>query len=157
MSVYFDQFGENHQLEAGSVRRERKGVFALCLAKGHVLLSWPRWAPDLPEFPGGGIDPGETKAQALKREVFEEASVMMPDIEPSEEFTQNIQYYCSAVNEFWDYEQTYWLFDNPILEECFFEGQNEPEDALKAQWVPLESLKTMNIHASHKLACEELL
>lgn len=58
--------------ETGRRYRRRAGAYAVLWRDGEVLLThqdqpWPEF-----QLPGGGIDPGETPAQALHREVYEE-------------------------------------------------------------------------------------
>lgn len=52
--------------------RLRPGAYAVLRRDGELLLTFQE--DPVPEFqlPGGGIDPGEAPARALRREVFEE-------------------------------------------------------------------------------------
>ncbi|MGY6634037.1 MAG: NUDIX domain-containing protein [Alkalilacustris sp.] len=52
--------------------RLRRGVYAVLIRNGHILLT--HQADPIPEvqLPGGGVDPGETALPALHREVREE-------------------------------------------------------------------------------------
>ena len=52
--------------------RQRPGAYAVLIRDREVLLTFQE--EPAPEFqlPGGGIDPGESPARALRREVFEE-------------------------------------------------------------------------------------
>ena len=64
------RFGESP--EPGRKYTRRVGVYALLPRSGHLLLTCQTEpGPDL-QLPGGGIDPGESPATALHREVFEE-------------------------------------------------------------------------------------
>ncbi|MGY6410921.1 MAG: NUDIX domain-containing protein [Alkalilacustris sp.] len=64
------RFGESR--EPGRRYRRRRGVYAVLLREGRVLLT--HQASPLPEvqLPGGGVDPGESALPALHREVWEE-------------------------------------------------------------------------------------
>jgi 8-oxo-dGTP diphosphatase len=41
------------------------------------------WYPDVWDFPGGHVDPGETGAEALVRELWEEVNVSIPEPDAS--------------------------------------------------------------------------
>jgi 8-oxo-dGTP diphosphatase len=64
------RFGES--VRQGQKYRVRRGVYAVLIRDGDVLIT--HQAEPEPEFqlPGGGIDPGESPIRALHREVFEE-------------------------------------------------------------------------------------
>ena len=64
------RFGESR--DPGRRYRLRRGVYAVLLREGRVLLT--HQAAPIPEYqlPGGGVDAGETALPALHREVWEE-------------------------------------------------------------------------------------
>ena len=64
------RFGE--PVKVGQTYKLRPGAYAI-IPRGQSLLLTHQARPE-PEFqlPGGGIDPGESPFQALRREVFEE-------------------------------------------------------------------------------------
>lgn len=47
------------------------GAFAIVTLDGQFLIGYNKWRQQW-EFPGGGIEPGETAREAAKRELFEE-------------------------------------------------------------------------------------
>jgi len=64
------RFGEPRV--AGQRYTRRHGAYAIILSGDAVLLTHQAWPDDEWQLPGGGIDPGETAPQALRREVLEE-------------------------------------------------------------------------------------
>lgn len=66
------RFGDPYK--SGKSYRARPGAYAVLEDQGELLLTLqehPVTGPDL-QFPGGGIDPGESPLQALHRECLEE-------------------------------------------------------------------------------------
>ena len=57
---------------AGQHYTRRHGAYAIILRGASVLLTNQTWPEDDWQLPGGGIDPGESAPQALRREVMEE-------------------------------------------------------------------------------------
>jgi len=57
---------------AGQHYTRRHGAYAIILRGESVLLTHQAWPEDEWQLPGGGIDPGESAPQALRREVMEE-------------------------------------------------------------------------------------
>jgi 8-oxo-dGTP diphosphatase len=50
----------------------RHGAYGVVISGNAVLLTHQAWPDDEWQLPGGGIDPGESPTQALRREVMEE-------------------------------------------------------------------------------------
>jgi 8-oxo-dGTP pyrophosphatase MutT (NUDIX family) len=150
---YFDAWGNIHSPGPGQEVSKRNGVFAALVVNNHILLTWPSHRKDcVPELPGGGIDDGEELREALIREVVEETTVRITDLDPVNEFRQQIGFYSDKNAEFWDYEQTYWLIEGDGLEALYSQEIYKPEDASVARWVSLEELGNMKIHAAHRAA-----
>jgi 8-oxo-dGTP diphosphatase len=64
------RFGE--PVRAGQRYKLRPGAYAIIPRKGNLLLTHQARPESEFQLPGGGIDPGESPYQALRREVFEE-------------------------------------------------------------------------------------
>jgi len=150
--IYTDLYGEDLIIKPGTTVKTRRGAFAICVYNDHVLLSWSHFAPDLAEFPGGGIEEGETVEQALIREVREEATVALPALKPVSIHAQMVQYYANKAQEFWDYDQQFWVVKTDGWAPYFFGEDRVPEDAHRARWVPLSEFKTLKMHAMHERA-----
>lgn len=157
MRKYVDRWGKQHTPAEDSIIKPRAGIFAVFIARDHILLSWGKWAPDVPELPGGGIDAGESLEQALKREIAEEADLYIEALKPQKTLHKDVGFYADYDEEFWDYSQTYWLLSEQDSNDCFFEGEKHPKDALKSGWVPLEDIKNIGLHAIHAETLGELL
>ena len=157
METFTDRWGNTRTPDENSVIRPRAGAFGILIVRGQILLTWPGCASKVPELPGGGIDPGETAERALIREMWEEASVVLPAVKPERIITQRINLWAEDCNEFWYYDQTYFLLRDEAYESLLFEGEKHPEDALKSRWVSLDELPGLQIHAVHWKVLENLL
>ncbi len=156
MTIYLDRWGKEHVAGENSVIKKRRGIFAACLTRGHILMTWPCCAPDTPELPGGGIEEGETNEEALCREIYEETGVRIEAAEPATIHSQFVRFYADNSDECWDYDQLYWVLKGPAVDDMWFEGEKKAEDALKSMWVPLSALKEMPLHAAHRKVLQEM-
>ena len=69
------------ELERLSEPQQRSEVRAAILRDERVLLiAYPEWANPVWVMPGGGLEPGETDEQALRREVMEETGLELKRI-----------------------------------------------------------------------------
>ncbi|MCB9988586.1 MAG: NUDIX hydrolase [Rhodospirillales bacterium] len=157
METYIDRWGKTHTPDENSVIKGRAGAFGILIVQNKILLTWPGCAPDVPELPGGGIDPGETAQQAMTREMWEEAAVELPFVNAVKTITQRAYLKAENCGEFWHYDQTYFLLKDHAYESLLFEGETSPEDALKARWVDVSELPGLQIHAVHWKVLENLL
>ena len=64
------RFGE--AIQPGKPYRKRPGAYAVIARNNAVLLTHQAYPRSEFQLPGGGIDPGESPYQALRREVIEE-------------------------------------------------------------------------------------
>jgi 8-oxo-dGTP pyrophosphatase MutT (NUDIX family) len=152
MRIYTDGYGRERTPDASSRIRKRQGIFGLCIARGHILLTWPVSAPDRAELPGGGIEEGEDLAQALQREILEETGVAFAQVHPAAEYRQDVRHAEDTPDHYLNYSQTFWMLEEALAETGFFEGEKRPADALRAQWVPLIKLQELNFQALHRRA-----
>src|ERR1700749_3004003 len=65
---------------------EEHHVVAVILRRRDELLLWPRspgrqWFPDVWDFPGGHVEPGEDPLDALRREVAEELGAELEGVD----------------------------------------------------------------------------
>lgn len=156
MTIYTDREGNKHSKQADSKIRTRSGSFIICLYQNKILFVEETHAPNSPNLPGGGIDQGETAWQAVQREMLEETGLILPDVTPSKTHKKIAHYYADVDNEFWDYEQTYFLI-NEGIETLFFNGTKDaPENGI-AEWINVNTLDHRNIHAIHLATIKEML
>lgn len=73
--LFVDRYGEFRTFSDSDVAMKREGVFFVATAHNHLLLNCAPWAPHDAELTGGGIKPGETKQEALSREISEEVGL----------------------------------------------------------------------------------
>ena len=91
------------------------------------------------------------------RELKEETDVVCEALSPQHVLEQEVQFYANFDDEFWDYSQTYWRIDALQAEALYFDGERQPEDALKAAWVPLDEVESLSMHAVHSEILREMI
>ncbi len=114
----------------------RDGKYLLCQRrKGRRYeLKW--------EFPGGKLEPSETFIQCVERELREELSVQLEDIE-------RMEFQTSTYNDGGTFEVAY----------CFvssFRGEPKNNVFEQIRWVTLNELKQMDILEGNKPLVEQL-
>lgn len=151
---FYDRWGREYHPAPGEKIHDRHGVYVFLVAKGHTLLSWQNYAPDLAELLGGKIDEGESIGDALRREVLEESGLVLSDAPPQNEYRRKNGFYhiqgtppCYSIHH-----QIYWVMDyEGTLPDPIGTAFTGPEGN-RLQWVPLEQLGSIRITYPHAQA-----
>ncbi|MCP1675940.1 8-oxo-dGTP diphosphatase [Natronocella acetinitrilica] len=152
--LFVDHHGRLHRPPSEEPPRQRRGIHVALLHEDHLLLVQPPEA-DWLEMPGGGLEEGESPAEALSRELSEEAGVRLPAsvLRPSAELRLTSRYYSSNNQAYWLYDQIFYLIrlaDPPPV--------GTPLEAGHVRlWTPLEKLSGVTLHHVHRLGLEGLL
>ena len=156
---YFDRFGRLCPMGPEDRAQPRKGIFALIVtAEAWCLTTWPAIATPSAELPGGGIEPGETHYDALLREIYEETGVVMDgELKTDKRYVQHVKLYAEDMPAFLDYDQEFRLIrlDEPPRD--FFTYKRRNQEGGRAQWIPLNRLDDIAVHATHRPAIQTLL
>lgn len=162
---YRDRFGHGARPGHDSVVKDRQGVFALILSpqRDKILLTYPAFAPESPEFPGGGVDPGETPDQACAREIYEETGcrVSEAEIAPTRIYVQHVHFLAHDKGEFWNYTQEFRLLRPTagVYNRLYFDGLCDNPEGGRAQWLGLDDVGAVlpRFHHYHRPALSALL
>ena len=135
-------FGEIAEVSPDELRF-RPSIYGLVIKNGNILLcpQWDGW-----DYPGGGIDLGETLEEALVREVKEETGITVSRsklLHVSDNFFQPT----FAKEQHWHSIKLYYTCEY-VSGEISSDGfmAHEKEYMKKAQWVPLEQAKTFKFY-----------
>ena len=154
--VYHDRSGQICVPGHDDVVKTRKGVFAILIVGGRLLVSWPKRDPGRAELPGGGIEQSETPHAALLREIREETGLVLAGLNISHSFSRTVYFYAEDDCQYWDYHQQYDLLNGGEYEDLLFSGRRAtPEDGY-ASWERLEDLNDENMHFFHHQTLKEL-
>jgi 8-oxo-dGTP pyrophosphatase MutT (NUDIX family) len=155
--LFYDRRGNVVVPATGSIVKPRRGVFALVVATqaDAIMLSAEACAPDVPELPGGGIEAGETLEQAVAREWSEEVGIGFNVEGPFQTFQHIRGFYADDRNEFWNYDQTFLLYEY-LGEAKVGEKWPNSEQGI-AGWEPIATLPRLLINRAHWCAIPTLL
>ena len=155
--IFYDRRGNVVTPDAQSIIKPRRGIFALAVAinDNATMLSAEACAPDVPELPGGGVEDGETLDEAIKREWAEEVGIAFDVRGPVQQFQHVRGFYADDRNEFWIYDQTFWLYHFLGRVKTGQKWLN-PEGGT-AGWEAIASLPKLSINRAHWCAIPTLL
>jgi 8-oxo-dGTP pyrophosphatase MutT (NUDIX family) len=157
MPDYFDRHGKPRRPNADSVIKPRQGAFIVAVFNNRLLLNVEPHAPNVPELPGGGIDAGEAAIQAATREFYEETGMSFIETKATNMHSQFVHFYADDDDEFWDYEQIFFLFADTALAPLYFEERKSNPSGLYCFWQKLDNLDNIPIHYMHRLAINQLI
>lgn len=117
--------------------RFRPSAYALVVHEGQVVVVTIRNTGKF-AFPGGGVHPGETLEEALKREVREEAGLAI-EVERFLTFRESFFHYEPSGNSWHAY--LFYFLCRPLSFDFAMADQIEDDEAAEPRWVPLASLR----------------
>jgi 8-oxo-dGTP pyrophosphatase MutT (NUDIX family) len=134
--------GDEHLIRADDLT-DRHSVYACCLQAGSLLVVRDalslRWC-----LPGGGVEAGEGRFEALEREVLEEAGIVVePPYESLAEWTE--LFYDLATEQAWRSSRE--VFRASAVGGVLLQDGNR-DDTVSAAFLPLESLTAAAIDNS---------
>ena len=159
---FIDRWGNKRHLANLAIMIEKQAVYSLIVCNGKALITYPPFAIDVPELPGGGIEEREDIVTSLSRELYEETGIEYVLGNPDKVFEHVIGFFADDIKpngEFWNYHQQFWRFD---LEDNVYLKTDKakwktPEGGF-AEWVDLESLLTMSsFNEAHRIAVKSLI
>ena len=154
MITYIDRHGKPHTPKPNDLVKDRSGVFAIIIHDKKLLVTAGHHAPNVPELPGGGIDPGEDTITALLREIYEETGQTVTNYSITCEYHQKVNYYADDLNEYWNYDRTYFQID--WTPSTIWDSKIDTPDGGKSWWMNLDDVSSVPFRASDKIVLQAL-
>ncbi|HSX29240.1 MAG TPA: NUDIX domain-containing protein [Candidatus Saccharimonadales bacterium] len=144
--VCTDFHGKKHFVDADKLTN-RLSVYGVCIVNNAVLLIQDprslRW-----ELPGGGVEVGETPEHTLAREFIEETGT-----KPTGYITfikEWEEYFFDVISQqAWHSKRIFFRVEK-IDNQMDLLTQGNGEDSARAEFVPIEKLRTLNIASNIK-------
>jgi 8-oxo-dGTP pyrophosphatase MutT (NUDIX family) len=135
---------------------DRSGIWIMVVdPEDRVLISHPQYDASVMELPGGGIELGEDKKASLIREIEEEAGVTINHVVADETMNQHVKFLAWDLNEYWNYDQEYWIM-KLNNNNHYFEGVRKTEEGAFGEWVDRKDIKQDNFHYIHWQALKKM-
>ena len=137
--MFMDRHGGMHEPKDGAFVRYRKGAFVIIIINDCILVADGPHAPNVPELPGGGIEGDEDSLQAALRETVEETGFNIKKYEIKAEYKTHRKFYADDVDEYWNYDITYFHLQLPN-DNLYFSGKIASPEGGNVWWLPLKDV-----------------
>jgi len=149
MTIFHDEFGKAHKLPKNAVVQWRPSIYGVLRSgDGKILLVQP-WFDKKWILPGGGLEIGETIAQCLQREFYEETGYK---VAVSSEIPLHVgerNFYWAGGGQF--YHALYMVYPVKLLSpkrDAHMVNTVEKDEIQKMEWVHPKDLNPKNCHYS---------
>ncbi len=147
--IYTNYKGQKQTPDENDIVINRSGIWAAVFdSHDRLLVSRPEYDHSVIELPGGGIEEGEDKQHSLLREIEEEAGVSFDELDPIQTFTQHVKFLAWDKNEFWNYDQEYWIVKLDNSDDYFF-GKRQTKENAFGEWIEKRNIKEYSFHHTH--------
>jgi 8-oxo-dGTP pyrophosphatase MutT (NUDIX family) len=131
----------------------RPGVYGIVQRGDTVLLMTTVGVNGRYCLPGGGIEPYETNAAAVHREMLEEAGIQV-EVGPLVHFQEDFFYY-DPTGDAW-HGLLFYYRCTPLTFDLLPSGQVDDESATNPQWVKINALHRGNLQPQEQWLLEYL-